>query len=210
MDKYDRVIEGLKCCIWKELPGRCELCPYHLTFCAGKDAYKLKEDAISLLEALIPKPSTYSPEPDELPEETKAMLDKMTAEDRLKLISAICVDWDGYRTANGLGGLINEIWAYALYPIKERKHEARVLSYEEAMLDPDREVVWIELKGDPIIEPSIHVISTNDHALLLSQLGDDEGMFECYKETCGITWRPWSSKPTDELRSATEWKWEWK
>lgn len=31
------------------------------------------------------------------------------------IIADICIDWDGYRTANELGGLINEIWAYTRY-----------------------------------------------------------------------------------------------
>jgi hypothetical protein len=35
--------------------------------------------------------------------------------DALGNIADICIDWDGYRTADGLGGLVNEIWAYARY-----------------------------------------------------------------------------------------------
>ena len=48
-------------------------------------------------------------------EETKEWLDKIDAVDALGNIANICIDLDGYRTANGLGGLVNEIWAYARY-----------------------------------------------------------------------------------------------
>ena len=58
------------------------------------------------------------PAPEELLDKTKKWLDTQTAEERLSTIKDICVDWDGYRTAAGLGGLVNEIWAYAAYPCK--------------------------------------------------------------------------------------------
>lgn len=61
------------------------------------------------------EPLTVEPKRIELPDETKAWLDKMDAVDVLANIANICIDWDGYRTANGLGSLINEIWAYARY-----------------------------------------------------------------------------------------------
>lgn len=59
--------------------------------------------------------ATIQPKRIELADETKAWLDEMDAVDALGNIANICIDWDGYRTANGLGGLINEIWAYARY-----------------------------------------------------------------------------------------------
>ena len=68
-----------------------------------KDALKAQE------------PATIKPKRIDLEEETKAWLDKMDAVDALGNIADICIDWDGYRTADGLGGLINEIWAYARY-----------------------------------------------------------------------------------------------
>lgn len=65
--------------------------------------------------------------------------------------------------------------------------EPRILTYEEAMLDTDCDVVWIEMKGPmPCID-------------------DDGGMLEFKKEEFGKTWRPWSSVPTDEQREATPW-----
>lgn len=71
-------------------------------------------DALALLkerEALM----VEKPKPVDLEDEVRAWLDKMDAVDALANIADICVDWDGYRTADGLGGLINEIWAYARY-----------------------------------------------------------------------------------------------
>lgn len=59
--------------------------------------------------------ATIQPKRIELADETKAWLDEMDAVDALGNIADICIDWDGYRTANELGGLINEIWAYARY-----------------------------------------------------------------------------------------------
>ena len=70
-------------------------------------------DAIALLKAQ--EPATVEPKRIELADETKAWLDEMDAVDALGNIADICIDWDGYRTADGLGGLINEIWAYARY-----------------------------------------------------------------------------------------------
>ena len=70
-------------------------------------------DALELLKAQ--EQATIEPKRIELADETKAWLDKMDAVDALGNIADICIDWDGYRTANGLGGLINEIWAYARY-----------------------------------------------------------------------------------------------
>ena len=54
----------------------------------------------------------------------------MTAEERLKEIAAILDDWDGYRTAKGLAGLINEVWAYALYPVKAQESVKPIMRRE--------------------------------------------------------------------------------
>lgn len=70
-------------------------------------------ELLALLKAQ--EPATIEPKRIDLADETKAWLDKMDAVDALGNIADICIDWDGYRTANGLGGLINEIWAYARY-----------------------------------------------------------------------------------------------
>ena len=75
---------------------------------------KLLYDALSILKEY----EHAAPEKLELSEETKAWLDGMTAEERLNTIAVICADWDGFRTAKGLGSLIDEILAYANYPLK--------------------------------------------------------------------------------------------
>lgn len=102
----ETVIQGLECCS----RGDCTHCPYWYMTPKCK---RLMEDALLFLKAQ--EPSTVEPRPEELEPETKAWLDKMNAIDTLHNIADICVDWDGYRTADGLGGLINEIWAYARY-----------------------------------------------------------------------------------------------
>ena len=50
MPELNSVIHDLKCCIWKEIPGNCKKCSYHIAYCNKKDAYQLKVDAIELLE----------------------------------------------------------------------------------------------------------------------------------------------------------------
>ena len=77
------------------------------------DAYSRLHDGISELDDLLKAQELPPVKPEKLEERTTKWLDKMTAEERLKEIAAILNDWDGYRTAKGLGGLINEIWAYA-------------------------------------------------------------------------------------------------
>lgn len=47
-----------------------------------------------------------------LDEKTKKWLEGQTARERLQVISDMCVDWDGHRTADRLGELINEVRAY--------------------------------------------------------------------------------------------------
>lgn len=50
MDRLEKVIKGLECCIWKEEDGKCEQCPYYIEFCINKDPYQLKDDALALLK----------------------------------------------------------------------------------------------------------------------------------------------------------------
>ena len=78
---------------------------------------KIAQKAISKLKTLskTQEPATEQPKRIDLQEETKAWLDEMDAVEVLGAIANICQDWDGYRTADGLGGLINEVWAYAKY-----------------------------------------------------------------------------------------------
>lgn len=44
---------------------------------------------------------------------------KMSAQERLEHIRDIALDWDGYRSAKGLGGLIDEIRACCVAPYEE-------------------------------------------------------------------------------------------
>lgn len=86
---------------------------YDNTTVGGVPIADIIDDIIALLKAQ--GVATVEPKRIELADETKAWLDKMDAVDALNNIADICIDWDGYRTADGLGGLINEIWAYARY-----------------------------------------------------------------------------------------------
>lgn len=83
----------------------------------GSDNDKTIDRAVKLLKERELPPV----KPEKLEERATEWLDNMTAEERLKEIAAILDDWDGYRTAKGLGGLINEIWAYAMYPVKAQE-----------------------------------------------------------------------------------------
>lgn len=85
----------------------------HTYFPSGSDSGEAIAKAIEALKAQ--EEVTIEPKRIDLEEETKAWLDKMDAVDALANIANICIDWDGYRTADGLGGLVNEIWAYARY-----------------------------------------------------------------------------------------------
>lgn len=108
-EKREKVAKGLECCMLSYKDG-CDACPY---LAKGMCQELLGEDALALLKAQVE--TTIEPKRIDLEEETKAWLDKMDAVDALANIANICIDWDGYRTADGLGGLVNEIWAYARY-----------------------------------------------------------------------------------------------
>lgn len=71
-----------------------------------------EKDVLALMKA---QNLTVEPKLLELEDETKAWLDEMDAVDALGNIAYICMDFDGYRTANGLGELINEVRTYASY-----------------------------------------------------------------------------------------------
>ena len=120
MDKREKVIKGLECCL--KMDGTvCRTCPYAKECEEGDGllvgAIHLAADALELLKAQ----ELPDVKPEKLEERTTKWLDQMTAEERLEEIAAILDDWDGYRTAKGLGGLINEVWAYALYPVKAQE-----------------------------------------------------------------------------------------
>lgn len=95
------------------------------------------------LNAEAPEPDI---KPDELSDKTKAWLDTMSAEERLETIAGICVDWDGYRTEKGLGSLINEIWAYALYSVNNGSKE-KVKGVQPMDIDEFIEMMGVILYG---------------------------------------------------------------
>lgn len=115
MRSREEVIRGLERCLARTCPGigskEYDECEYTIGLYCGMD--NVMRDALELLKAQ--EPATVEPKRIDLADETKAWLDKMDAVDALGNIADICIDWDGYRTANGLGGLINEVWAYARY-----------------------------------------------------------------------------------------------
>jgi len=110
----EKVIKELECCVSLNHNGpKCANCDYADEFNNGDCETYLLSDALALLKEH--EKATVEPKRIDLTDETKAWLDKMDAVDALGNIADICMDWDGYRTANGLGGLVNEIWAYARY-----------------------------------------------------------------------------------------------
>jgi len=119
MDDLEKVIKGLECLAgMNEMKSHpCDSCGYQecqtYAICIGEIA----RDSLSLLKAQ----ELPDVKPEKLEERTTKWLDQMTAKERLEEIAAILDDWDGYRTAKGLAGLINEVWAYALYPVKEQE-----------------------------------------------------------------------------------------
>ena len=101
----------------KEVLALCpkEIKPNSLDEYGATLLYGIVDVILKQLPAVDAVPATIEPKRIELADETKAWLDQMDAVDALGNIADICIDWDGYRTADGLGGLINEIWAYARY-----------------------------------------------------------------------------------------------
>ena len=77
-------------------------------------------EAKAVLEYIWP---TVEPGPEELSEEMIAELKEQTPEERLKFCRAIIFDWDGMATANHLGELINEVYAWMKVPYKDEAKE---------------------------------------------------------------------------------------
>lgn len=59
------------------------------------------------------------PRPADLDPEVIEWLNDKSPSDAMGTIANICIDWDGYRTFDGLGLLVNEIWAYARHWAKQ-------------------------------------------------------------------------------------------
>ena len=170
---------------------------------------RLLLDALALLKEQ--EVATVEPKRDELADETKAWLDKMDAVDALTNIADICIDWDGYRTADGLGGLINEIWAYARYCADRllKKQEPRVMTLEEVKQHNNQDgCVWFE---QPTYNAdAVFVIQDEDYTEIISPyiLGEPINQYYGYwpNRNYNKTWRCWASRPTDEQREATPWQ----
>ena len=98
------------------IPGKNDSEYIKLLESSRDDWERIAKKAISKLKTLSKvQEAIIEPKRIDLADETKAWLDKMDAVEALENIADICIDWDGYRTADGLGELINEIWAYARY-----------------------------------------------------------------------------------------------
>lgn len=135
--------------------------------------------------------SEVKPDPDELSTETKKWLDAQTPEERLKTIKDICLDWDGYRTAAGLGGLVNEIWAYAAYPCN---NEAHVMSMDEIKSNT-HETIWFESKVDnTVVQLNKKGIAELLYVTVLYNWANFNKI-----------WRIWDKKPTEEQMKETAW-----
>ena len=169
------------------------------------------EQALALLKAQ--EKATIEPKRIDLDDETKAWLDKMDAVDALGNIADICMDWDGYRTADGLGGLVNEIWAYARYCALTllKAQEARVMTLEELDELQEDDAVFVEIK--PVrdltcmsVELVRFIEKTQDPATQIELHTTDSAGFYMTRKTTDPNWRCWTSRPTDEQREATPWR----
>lgn len=163
-----------------------------LTHTLGSDA----QNAISALCNAIYKLGQLAdydvkPNPRELSAETKKWLDARTPEERLEIIKDICVDWDGYRTAAGLGGLINEIWAYAAYPCNNKAH---TMSLDEIKSNT-HETLWMESK----VDNTITQLNEKD----IAELFFVTTLFNW--ANFNKIWRIWNKKPTEEQMKEMPW-----
>ena len=144
LDKREKVINALLACYSADVKW-CQarekgLCNYNVAHCR----MALFKDAAELLKA---QPLTIEPKRIDLADETKAELDKMDAVDALGNIADICIDWDGYRTADGLGGLINEVWAYARYCADRLQKEQEPIVPVQGADDQDEDVFCCGICG---------------------------------------------------------------
>lgn len=102
------ILDALTCCLNDSInfEKKCNGCPY-----GYRDAYEVMADArVALSHHEL---NEVTPALIELDSNQKDWLNSMTVDEAFSNIANICIDWDGYRTRDGLGMLLNEIWAYA-------------------------------------------------------------------------------------------------
>lgn len=88
-----------------------------------------------------------------------------------------------------------------------KAQEPKVLSFAEAMLDTDRDVVWVEFRDDPIVEAVIPGFAVNEYAdAYCAGFDSEDGTIRLSANQCGKIWRPWSLRPTDAQREAAKWE----
>ena len=207
MPNREKTINGLMCIAGDVI--FCAHCKYSDVNGSGRgDRCKCDcaKDAIDLLKEH--EKATIEPKRIDLADDTKAWLDKMDAVDVLRNIADICMDWDGHRTANGLGALINEIWAYARCCANrlQKVQEPRVMTLEEAQtaLHND-DVVWVELKDKKIcggirMDGTDYFTMQNGDVLDVTDFDSGEGA-----EMYGKEVRCWTSRPSEAQMEAVKW-----
>ena len=165
-------------------------------------------DAIDMaIEAVkAQEPATVEPKRIDIADETKAWLDKMDAVDALGNIANICMDWDGYRTADGLGGLINEIWAYSRYCADRlmKSQEPRLIELDEFENVLGRDVPLYFEQRDGISGWDIYSGLENGTMDIVTsaQWAEDQTW---QREYYGKEWRCWTSRPDEKRRAETPW-----
>lgn len=205
-EKFDKVIKGISGAINDEIDEPSY--PYFEesridTGLTREVSVALLTDALDLLKAH--ETATVEPKRIDLADETKAWLDKMDAVDALGNIANICVDWDGYRTADGLGGLINEIWAYARYCADRllKAQEPRVMTLGQVRDEADHMYIEKHSKtGSDLYGCAIRGDWDGyGIELLMSEYDTARERWSDY----GKTWRCWTSRPTYAQREAIPW-----
>ena len=169
------------------------------------DAYSRLHDSISEFDELLKTQELPPVKPEKLEERTTEWLDKMTAQERLEEIAAILDDWDGYRTAKGLGMLINEVWAYALYPVKAQ--EPRILTPEEVKVSIGGPI-YFESRGTYMGKTGFWILPAlfTETGLMRYVHPQSNYYSELGLHAYGKVWRCWTARPSDEQREAVKWE----
>ena len=193
--------------------------------CDGSDEYCcLKKDVLEFLKTHKDIAHTVKPCPRELSDDCKAWLSGMTAEEAFQNIVDIAIDWDGYRNADDLGSLINELLAYADFA-KDKEHEAvkarepHIITIDEVVSNGTLgDVVWLETyyDGKTGIEPFMIDVDISSQMPVLVNAHDEyingraqeliDQITETFSESAiDKRFRFWSAYPTDDERKETPW-----